>query len=67
MSNARFTGYAWYIEKAKGYNQKRKTCSDCIHFCKDDNSCSKNNIHVANNTRYCISYENYFIDEKIAI
>lgn len=34
-------------------------------FCKDDNSCSKNNIHVTNNNaRYCISYENDFIEEK---
>ena len=65
MSNAKFTGYAWHIEKVKGYNPKRKTCFNCIHFCKDDNSCSKNNIHVTNNNaRYCISYENDFIEEK---
>lgn len=34
MSNAKFTGYAWHIEKVKGYNPKRKTCFNCIHFVK---------------------------------
>lgn len=64
MSNSKFTGYAWHIEKVKGTNRKRKSCFNCVYYCEDDHSCNTKQIPITNNNaRYCSSYENDYKDD----
>mgnify|MGYP004683564005 CR=1 FL=1 len=61
MSNYKFTGFPWHIEKFKGTSKKRRTCFNCINFSTEDHSCNKKLIPITNNNAmHCTSYINAY-------
>lgn len=65
MASTKFTGYAWHIEKKKGFYPNKKSCFNCVNFCDDDNSCAKKSIKVTNNNAwYCTSFDNKYKNDK---